>query len=124
MKTKILPTFIISLLADFIKNCMTTDQFNTMTFNNASLHNVPYSLPCIFKLDSLGIGNGNNTCISNARGHSCKLHQQFSNCTSRSNFLERVVAPWNSLPGNRVNFSSLHKSKSSLKSIDFVPLVH
>ena len=54
------------------------------------------------------------------RGHSYKLYQQFSNCTSRSKcFSERVVTLWNSLPGDRVNFSSLHKFKS-LKSINLI----
>ena len=63
--------------------------------------------------------------VSNTRGHSYKLYQQFSNCTSRSKFFsERVIMLWNSLPGDRVNFSSLHKLKSSLKSIDLMSLVH
>jgi len=36
--------------------------------------------------------------VSNTRGHSYKLYQQFSNCTSRSKFFsERVVTLWNSL---------------------------
>ena len=34
----------------------------------------------------------------------------------QSFFPERVVTLWNSVPGDRVNFSSLHKFKSSLKS--------
>jgi len=55
--------------------------------------------------------------VSNTRGHSYKLYQQFSICTSRSNS-EYVVTLWNSLPGDRVNFTILHKFKSSLKSID------
>jgi len=42
----------------------------------------------------------------------------------QSFFPERVVTLWNSLPGNRVNFSSLHKFKSSLKSIDLLSLAH
>ena len=63
--------------------------------------------------------------VSNTRGHSYKLYQQFSNCTSRSKFFsECVVTLWNSLPGDRVNFSSLHKFKSSLKSTDLMFLVH
>ena len=62
---------------------------------------------------------------SRVHGHSYKLCQQFSNCTSQSKcFSERVVTLWNSLPGDRVNFSSLHKCKSSLKSIDLLSLVH
>ena len=36
--------------------------------------------------------------VSNTRGHSYKLYQQFSNCTSRSKFFsERIVTLWNSL---------------------------
>ena len=63
--------------------------------------------------------------VSNTRGH-YKFYQQFSNCTSRSKFFsETVVTLWNSLPWDRVNFSSLHKFQSSLKSIDLIKsLVH
>jgi len=61
--------------------------------------------------------------VSNTRGHAYKLYQQFSICTSRSNS-EYVVTPWNSLPGDRVSFTTLHKFKSSLKSIDLLSLVH
>jgi len=51
----------------------------------------------------------------NTRGQYYKLYQQFANCTSRPNFFsERVVTLWNSLRGDRVNFSFLHKCKSSL----------
>ena len=53
--------------------------------------------------------------VSNTRSHSYKVYQQL---TSRSKFFsERVVTLWNSLPGDRVNFRSLRKFKSSLKSI-------
>jgi len=53
-----------------------------------------------------------------------KLYQQFNNCKPRSKFFsERVVTLWNSLPGDCVNFSSLDKFKSSLKSIDLLSLV-
>ena len=63
--------------------------------------------------------------VSNTHGHSYELYQQFSNCTSRSKFFsERVVTLWNSLPGDRVNFSSLHIFKPSLKSTDLMSLVH
>ena len=62
--------------------------------------------------------------VRNTRGHSYKLYQQFSNCTSRSKFFsERVVTLWNSLPGDRVNFSSLFKFKSSLKCIHLLSSV-
>jgi len=62
---------------------------------------------------------------SNTRGHSYELYQQFCNCTFRSKFYpELVVTLWNSLPADHVNFSSLHKLKSSLKSIDLMYLVH
>ena len=37
-------------------------------------------------------------CVINTRGHSYKLNQQFSNCTSQSKFLsEHIVSLWESL---------------------------
>ena len=70
------------------------------------------------------------TCNSKGRGFMVILTSCISssvNCTSPSMcFSERVrpITLWNSLPGDRVNFSSLHKCKSSLKSIDPLSLVH
>jgi len=42
----------------------------------------------------------------------------------QSFFSERAVTLLNSFPGDRVNFSSLHKFKSSLTSVDLMYLVH
>ena len=57
--------------------------------------------------------------VSNTRGRSYKLYQQFSNCTSRSKFFsQNMLLPYGSLPGDRVNFSSLHIF------IDLVSVLH
>jgi len=61
-------------------------------------YNIMFGLVCV-NADDFFFGGGFR--VSNTRGHSYKLYQHFSNCTSRSKFFsETVVTQWNrpSLP--------------------------
>jgi hypothetical protein len=56
---------------------------------------------------------------NNLRGHKYKLFVQRSNLDIRKHFLSlRIVGPWNDLPPDKVNFSSLQTFKNSLATID------
>jgi len=58
--------------------------------------------------------------IFTTRGHTYKLYVSRASANVRRYFFaHRVVKPWNSLPGNAVDFSSLGQFRGSLHRIDF-----
>ena len=61
---------------------------------------------------------------STTRGHPYKLYVSRATANVRRHFFaHRVVKPWNSLPMDVVDFSSLNRFRSSLHRIDFNPFL-
>jgi len=61
---------------------------------------------------------------STTRGHPYKLYVSRATANVRRLFFaHRVVKPWNSLPMDVVDFSSLNRFSSSLHRIDFNPFL-
>ena len=57
--------------------------------------------------------------VTVTRGHQYKLYVKHCYGARKHFFAERVVAPWNHLPVDIVDFSSLRRFKCSIKLIDF-----
>jgi len=54
------------------------------------------------------------------RGHPFKLYKERSYSSARASYLSvRVINVWNSLPADRVDFSSFAPFKQTIKQIDF-----
>ena len=60
----------------------------------------------------MAIGDDN----SNTRGHGYKIFVKQCDRVRYYSFCRRVVAPWNNLPSETVDFSTLGKFKRSLQS--------
>jgi len=72
-----------------------------------------------------------NVCVSDffelnsssqTRGHPYKLYKQRSHSSVRASYFAiRVINVWNSLPADRVDFSSFTCFKRTVERIDFTP---
>jgi len=59
-------------------------------------------------------------CASQTRGHPFKLYKERSYSSVRASyFTVRVINVWNSLPADRVDFSSFAAFKQTIEQIDF-----
>ena len=58
-------------------------------------------------------------CASQTRGHPFKLYKERSYSSVRTSYFSvRVINVWNSLPGDRVDFSSFAAFKQTIEQID------
>jgi len=59
-------------------------------------------------------------CASQTRGHPLKLYKERSYSSVRASYFSvRVINVWNSLPADRVDFSSFAAFKQTIGQIDF-----
>ena len=59
-------------------------------------------------------------CASQTRGHPFKLYKERSYSSVRASYFSvRVINVWNSLPADRVDFSSFAAFKQTIEQIDF-----
>ena len=59
-------------------------------------------------------------CASQTTGHPFKLYKERSYSSFRASYFSvRVINVWNSLPADRVDFSSLAAFKQTIEQIDF-----
>jgi len=63
-------------------------------------------------------------CASLTKGHPYKLYKPRTYNTVRASYFSiRIVNVWNSLPADRVDFSSFASFKCTVQQIDFTPFL-
>jgi len=63
-------------------------------------------------------------CASQTRGHPYKLYKRRSHSSVRASYFAiRIINAWNSLPADRVDFSSFACFKRTVEQIDFTPFL-
>jgi len=92
-------------------------QYRRIWFDIIMCYKIVFGLVCIDRDEFFQLR------LSTTRGHPYKLYKHFSSCSVRSSFFsERVTDLWNSLPADRISFTSLSAFKNSLKTVDLLSL--
>jgi len=93
-------------------------QYRRIWFDIIVCYKIIFGLVCIDR------GKLFRLRLSTTRGHPYELYKHFSNCSVRSGFFcERVANLCNSLPADRVGFTSLSAFKNSLTTVDLPSLI-